>query len=138
MTLVHTPPEWQHRTTLTLKGEVRGCHEGGDTTLHRVIEAELWGVHSTVETGVDGLKISQATGAYGTLFEITCRLPWTISGLVDYVARFLPSGVSLCKFDHHDDGEDYKGVLIVHYWLEARSRIASATAAPPSVSKPSI
>lgn len=105
--------------------------------MHRVVEAELWGVHSELETGVDGLTIGQAVGLYGTLYEVTCCLPWSISGLVDQVTQLLPAGATLRKFDHQDDDEDYDGVLIVHFWLEAKSRITSA-AAPPSISKPSI
>jgi hypothetical protein len=105
--------------------------------LHRVVEAELWGVHSELETGVDGFTIGQAVGLYGTLYEVTCCLPWSISGLVDQLTQLLPTGATLWEFDHQDDEED-DGVLIVHYWLEARSRITSATAPPPSVGKSGI
>lgn len=107
--------------------------------MHRAVEAELWGVHSELTTGVDGLTIGQAVGMYGTLYEVVCYLPWTISRLVDYVGQLLPAGAIERHFDHQDDDdEDCEGALIAHFWLEAESRIVAGATAPPSISKPSI
>lgn len=96
---------------------------------YQAVEAELWGAHAVLLAAV-GLEIRSAVGAYGTLYELEISSPWIFWRLTDYIAAWIPAGAIFKDFGPVDPGEEDDGVIVLHYWKEARSRIASGAGAP--------
>lgn len=97
--------------------------------------AELYGDHSDVRIE-DDFIIRKAETTLGTLYEVECWSLWRVwrlhAALVD-----LPASAHWVTFDDYDEAEAGDGVLMIHYWEDARDRVTTAGGKPPtSIRKP--
>lgn len=103
--------------------------------VHRIAEAELWGIHSDLLV-MPGLTVRQAVGLYGTIFEIQCTSLWRLWRLHAHLAQVLPLGAEW-RVLHNWDTDD-NGVCVIHFWMEAtRDHVTTGGHLPaPSIRQP--
>lgn len=93
---------------------------------YRAIEAELWGRIEDVEAG-DGFVVRAAAGAYGTLYEIECHTLWRFWRLHAVLSDLSTRGASWMILPCGDDEEEASdGVIIIHFWRDARDHVTVA------------
>lgn len=101
--------------------------------MHRVIEAELYGVRHVVLSQPD-LTIIKKVGAFGTLHEIQCHTLWRYWRLHAILTTLPGSWQVLGTYGDEEDEDE--GLIVFHYWEDAKYYVTTGGRAPAQIGQP--